>query len=151
MRNRINATGGVGALVGAIAPGPWAVVVEAASGVIVAEANACAHEDGYTYMYLVGVTAPVMGGILPLFAIRSDERVSMPLKTGGLKESPTFRWAGFVLSLALASAAAIAGLVALFTGVGSTPVVVLFFCYLACKLVLYVLGWRTPLYDNASR
>ncbi|SDP81980.1 hypothetical protein SAMN04487905_109241 [Actinopolyspora xinjiangensis] len=55
--------GGVGALVGAIAPGPWAVVVEAASGVIVAEADACAHEDGYTYMYLVGVIAPVTDGI----------------------------------------------------------------------------------------
>ncbi|WP_170837512.1 hypothetical protein [Actinopolyspora xinjiangensis] len=75
----------------------------------------------------------------------------MPLKTDGLEESSTFRWTGFVVSLVLASAAAIAGLVALFTGVGSTPVVVLLFCYLACKLVLYVSGWRTPLYDNASR
>ncbi|WP_438388751.1 hypothetical protein [Actinopolyspora saharensis] len=63
VRNKINATGGVGALVGAIATGPWAVVIEAASGVIVAEANACAHEDGYTYMYFIGVTAPVTGGI----------------------------------------------------------------------------------------
>lgn len=63
VRNKINTTGGVGALVGAIATGPWAVVIEAAAGVIVAEANACAHEDGYTYMYFIGVTAPVTGGI----------------------------------------------------------------------------------------
>ncbi|SFT91812.1 hypothetical protein SAMN04487904_11354 [Actinopolyspora lacussalsi subsp. righensis] len=75
----------------------------------------------------------------------------MPLKTDGLKESSTFRWAGFVVSLVLALAAAIAGSVALFAGAGSTPAVVLLFCYLGCKLVLYILGWRTPLYNNASR